>query len=83
MLIAPRVPLTAETLEMNTLVDTYGKTWHTWQVDRNDKLPYGTRWPPFLFDTGLLCHVIGFLTRIPGFVSVLTFMHIHVRTTVT
>ncbi|CDH56244.1 duf1264-domain-containing protein [Lichtheimia corymbifera JMRC:FSU:9682] len=24
-----------------TLQKTYGKTWHTWQVDRGDNLPYG------------------------------------------
>ncbi len=48
MLVAPRTPLAAETLEMNTLVDTYGKTWHTWQVDRGDNLPLGK--PPRLID---------------------------------
>lgn len=26
---------------MKKLVTTYGKTWHTWQVDRGDKLPLG------------------------------------------
>src|SRR5438094_344079 len=24
-----------------TLIGTYGKTWHMWQVDRGDKLPLG------------------------------------------
>lgn len=24
-----------------TLQKTYGKTWHTWQVDRGDNLPFG------------------------------------------
>ena len=31
-LVAPSVPTAAETLEMQRLVDTYGKTFHTWQV---------------------------------------------------
>ena len=26
---------------MKQLVGTYGKTWHTWQVDRGDQLPLG------------------------------------------
>jgi Protein of unknown function (DUF1264) len=21
------------------LIGTYGKTWHTWQIDRSDKIP--------------------------------------------
>lgn len=25
----------------HTQVGTYGKTWHFWQVDRGDALPYG------------------------------------------
>lgn len=40
-LYAPGVPDTAELVEMRKLVDTYGKTWHTWQVDRGDTLPLG------------------------------------------
>lgn len=40
-LIAPNVPLTVETKMMNTLVTTYGKTIHTWQIDRGDTLPLG------------------------------------------
>ncbi|KAK9832660.1 hypothetical protein WJX81_008441 [Elliptochloris bilobata] len=44
-LVAPGVPTMAETLEMQRLVDTYGKTFHTWQVDRGDQLPLG---PPHL-----------------------------------
>jgi hypothetical protein len=40
-LIAPRVPDVAEKEVMKKLVTTYGKTWHTWQVDRGDKLPLG------------------------------------------
>ena len=31
-LYAPGVPQLAEEAEMQQLVDTYGKTWHTWQV---------------------------------------------------
>jgi len=45
MLYAPGVPDSAEAVEMSKLVDTYGKTWHTWQVDRGDVLPLG---PPQL-----------------------------------
>lgn len=45
MLVAPRVPEAAETIKMQDLVDTYGKTWHTWQFDRGDALPLG---PPQL-----------------------------------
>lgn len=40
-LFAPGVPNMAENIEMQKLVDTYGKTWHTWQVDRGDPLPLG------------------------------------------
>ncbi|CAJ0634237.1 14893_t:CDS:2 [Entrophospora sp. SA101] len=35
----------AEITLLNGLVDTYGKTWHFWQVDRGDPLPFG---PPQL-----------------------------------
>jgi hypothetical protein len=41
MLVAPRLPEMAEHMDMAKLVDTYGKTWHMWQVDRGDPLPYG------------------------------------------
>ncbi|MDB6136103.1 MAG: hypothetical protein JWM59_4346 [Verrucomicrobiales bacterium] len=40
-LIAPRLPEAAEKELMEELVGTYGKTWHTWQVDRGDNLPLG------------------------------------------
>jgi Protein of unknown function (DUF1264) len=40
-LIAPRLPNLAENELMKKLVGTYGKTWHTWQVDRGDQLPLG------------------------------------------
>lgn len=35
----------AETKEMNELVNWVGKTYHFWQIDRGDELPYG---PPNL-----------------------------------
>ena len=41
VLQAPRVPVQAEDLEMQKLINTYGKTFHTWQVDRGDVLPFG------------------------------------------
>jgi hypothetical protein len=40
-LIAPDLPDAAEKALMKTLVSTYGKTWHFWQVDRGDALPLG------------------------------------------
>ena len=40
-LIAPRLPDLAENEPMKKLIGTYGKTWHTWQVDRGDQLPLG------------------------------------------
>lgn len=45
LLVAPGVPESAEHKEMGKLIGTYGKTWHFWQVDRGDPLPYG---PPTL-----------------------------------
>ena len=42
---APRVPILAEDKEMQKLINTYGKTYHTWQVDRGDTLPLGTASP--------------------------------------
>jgi hypothetical protein len=41
MLTTPGVPELAEQQAMKELVNTYGKTWHTWQVDRGDTLPLG------------------------------------------
>lgn len=35
------IPDTLELTEMKHLKDTYGKTWHFWQIDRGDLLPYG------------------------------------------
>lgn len=40
-LVAPGIPEVAENELMQKLVTTYGKTWHTWQVDRGDTLPLG------------------------------------------
>jgi hypothetical protein len=40
-LTAPGAPEAAEKDLMKGLIGTYGKTWHTWQVDRGDKLPLG------------------------------------------
>src|SRR3954468_1125816 len=40
-LIAPGLPVTAEHELMEKLITTYGKTIHTWQVDRGDTLPLG------------------------------------------
>lgn len=41
-LVAPGLPDVAEKELMRKLVNTYGKTWHFWQVDRGDALPLGT-----------------------------------------
>lgn len=40
-LIAPSVPNIAEHAFMKDLVTTYGKTWHTWQIDRDTTFPMG------------------------------------------
>lgn len=40
ILIAPGIPDRAEHAYFNDLVTTYGKTFHTWQYDRDD-FPYG------------------------------------------
>jgi hypothetical protein len=41
VLTAPAADEAAEKDLMKVLIGTYGKTWHTWQVDRGDKLPLG------------------------------------------
>jgi hypothetical protein len=41
VLVAPGLPAELENKLMQDLVGTYGKTWHFWQVDR-DELPLGT-----------------------------------------
>ncbi len=40
ILIAPGIPELAEHAYFEDLVTTYGKTFHTWQIDRDD-FPYG------------------------------------------
>ncbi len=40
-LIAPGVPELAGHAFMQDLVTTYGKTWHTWQIDRYQDFPTG------------------------------------------
>jgi hypothetical protein len=40
-LTAPGIPEPVEHEMMRTLVNTYGKTWHTWQYDRHGDLPLG------------------------------------------
>ena len=37
----PGIPETIEHTAIATLVNTYGKTWHTWQIDRDAGLPIG------------------------------------------
>jgi hypothetical protein len=41
LLAAPGLPDSVEKKLMKDLATTYGKTWHTWQVDRGDALPMG------------------------------------------
>jgi hypothetical protein len=41
-LTAPGIPEAAEHEMMEKFVSTYGKTIHTWQIDRGDTLPLGT-----------------------------------------
>ncbi|AUX92852.1 OBAP family protein [Mixta gaviniae] len=40
-LVAPGLPDTADKALMTKLVNTYGKTWHTWHTDRDKTLPFG------------------------------------------
>lgn len=40
-LIAPGLPAPAEKALMTKIVNTYGKTWHTWHTDRDETLPLG------------------------------------------
>ena len=40
-LIAPGLPAVADKALMSKIVNTYGKTWHTWHTDRDKKLPLG------------------------------------------
>lgn len=41
LLMMPGIPDRVEREAMESLVTTYGKTWHTWQIDRGDQLPLG------------------------------------------
>ena len=41
LLSAPDASPKAEKALMHELVNTYGKTWHLWQVDRGDAVPLG------------------------------------------
>ena len=41
VLYGPNLPAVAEKEVMKEIQATYGKTWHTWQVDRGDPLPLG------------------------------------------
>lgn len=41
-LIAPGLPLVAEHELMEDVVNTYGKTWHTWHTDQDLTLPLGS-----------------------------------------
>lgn len=45
LIVAPGIPAMAEHHLMEEIIDTYGKTFHFWQVDKGDKLPLG---PPKL-----------------------------------
>jgi hypothetical protein len=40
-LTAPDMNASAEKELMKVIIGTYGKTWHTWQSDLNEKLPLG------------------------------------------
>lgn len=40
-LVAPGIPEPAEHALMEKLVNTYGKTWHTWHTDKDKSLPLG------------------------------------------
>lgn len=40
-LVAPGIPQYAEKQLMQKLVNTYGKTWHTWHTDLQKELPLG------------------------------------------
>jgi Protein of unknown function (DUF1264) len=40
-LVMPGIPGPVEHTAIATLINTYGKTWHTWQIDRDSSLPIG------------------------------------------
>ncbi|KAL9645231.1 hypothetical protein ABK040_002432 [Willaertia magna] len=41
LITCPYLPMMAEHEVMKDIVKTYGKTFHTWQIDRGDSLPLG------------------------------------------
>lgn len=41
-LVAPGLPAVADKALMSKIVNTYGKTWHTWHTDKDKTLPLGT-----------------------------------------
>jgi hypothetical protein len=40
-LVMPEIPMQVEHTAIATLVNSYGKTWHTWQIDKDAALPLG------------------------------------------
>eukprot|EP00026_Physarum_polycephalum_P009268 Phypoly_transcript_09384.p1 GENE.Phypoly_transcript_09384~~Phypoly_transcript_09384.p1 ORF type:complete len:314 (+),score=46.66 Phypoly_transcript_09384:305-1246(+) len=40
-LTMPGIPEPIERIAMKELINTYGKTWHFWQIDKGDALPLG------------------------------------------
>lgn len=40
-LVAPGLPAAADKALMSKVVNTYGKTWHTWHTERDKNLPMG------------------------------------------
>lgn len=40
-LVAPGIPQQAEHALMEKIIGTYGKTWHTWHIDKKQTLPVG------------------------------------------
>ena len=40
-LVMPGIPEAVENTAIASLVSTYGKTWHTWQIDRDSAVPMG------------------------------------------
>ena len=41
MFVGAGVPEAIEHAAIASLVNTYGKTWHTWQIDKHSALPIG------------------------------------------
>ncbi len=40
-LYLPGIPQSVQNVDAAKLINTYGKTWHLWQVDRGHELPIG------------------------------------------